>query len=92
MDFETAPEIQDAIQKRAGHGAFGYTLIPDEWYESIQNWWETRPSVPDRKRLADFLYRRGAGHFQCGSETYDSGGESRASDTGLQHFFQFGCK
>ena len=42
MDFETAPEIQDAIQKRAGHGAFGYTLIPDEWYESIQNWWETR--------------------------------------------------
>lgn len=42
MDFETAPEIRDAIQKRAGHGAFGYTLIPDEWYESIQNWWETR--------------------------------------------------
>lgn len=42
MDFETTPEIQDAIRKRANHGAFGYTLIPDEWYESIQNWWEVR--------------------------------------------------
>lgn len=40
MDFETAPEIQDAVRRRAEHGAFGYTLIPDEWYEAIQEWWE----------------------------------------------------
>lgn len=42
MDFETAPEIQDAVRRRAEHGAFGYTLIPDEWYEAIQEWWEKR--------------------------------------------------
>lgn len=42
MDFETAPEIQDAVCRRAEHGAFGYTLIPDEWYEAIQEWWEKR--------------------------------------------------
>ncbi len=32
MDFETAPEIKEAIVKRAEHGIFGYTMIPDDWY------------------------------------------------------------
>lgn len=42
MDFKTAPAITEAIQKRAAHGVFGYTLIPDEWYTSIINWWGGR--------------------------------------------------
>lgn len=42
MDFETAPEIAQAIQKRASFGIFGYEAIPDEWYEAIQGWWRTR--------------------------------------------------
>lgn len=42
MDFETAPEITEAIQKRAAQGIFGYTLIGDEWYEAYQNWWKKR--------------------------------------------------
>ena len=42
MDFETAPEVQEAIKKRAQHGAFGYTIVPDEWYQAIQNWWQER--------------------------------------------------
>lgn len=40
MDFKTAPEIQAAIQKRAEHGVFGYTIIPDEWYEVYRYWWK----------------------------------------------------
>lgn len=40
MDFKTAPEIQAAIQKRAEHGVFGYTIIPDEWYEAYRYWWK----------------------------------------------------
>lgn len=42
MDFQTAPEITDAILKRASQGVFGYTLIEDDWYEAYQNWWEKR--------------------------------------------------
>ncbi len=34
MDFKTAPEIIASIQKRAEHGIFGYTIIPDEWYRA----------------------------------------------------------
>lgn len=42
MDFETAPEIMAALQKRAQHGAFGYTEIPEGWYEAYQGWWQRR--------------------------------------------------
>ena len=42
MDFQTAPQITEAIIKRAQHGVFGYTLIEDEWYDAYQNWWKTR--------------------------------------------------
>ena len=37
MDFETAPEIKEAILKRAEHGIFGYPGIPDEWYNAYIN-------------------------------------------------------
>ena len=30
MDFETAPAVKAAIQKRAAHGVFGYTDLPEE--------------------------------------------------------------
>jgi cystathionine beta-lyase len=42
MDFETAPEIISAIQKRADHGIFGYATVPEEWYRAIMEWWERR--------------------------------------------------
>lgn len=42
MDFPTAPEIQEAIRKRAAHGIFGYSVIPDEWYNAYIGWWEKR--------------------------------------------------
>lgn len=42
MDFQTAPEITEAIMERARHGVFGYTLITDEWYQAYQNWWRKR--------------------------------------------------
>ncbi len=34
MDFQTAPAVRQAIQKRAEHGVFGYTIVPDAWYEA----------------------------------------------------------
>ena len=42
MDFQTAPEIQEALAKRLAHGVFGYSIVPDEWYDAIRDWWKTR--------------------------------------------------
>ncbi|MFQ6792312.1 MAG: MalY/PatB family protein [Thomasclavelia sp.] len=42
MDFETAPEIIAALSKRVEHGIFGYNIVGDEYYQSIQNWWQRR--------------------------------------------------
>ena len=42
MDFQTAPEVREAIQKRAAHGVFGYSIVPEEWYQAYIQWWERR--------------------------------------------------
>ena len=42
MDFETAPEITEALKRRAERGIFGYTIVPDEWRTAITGWWERR--------------------------------------------------
>ena len=35
MDFEVATPIKNAIAKRAEHGIFGYTAIPDEFFRAV---------------------------------------------------------
>ena len=42
MDFQTAPEIREAMTKRAQHGIFGYTVVPEEWYDAYTGWWDRR--------------------------------------------------
>ena len=42
MDFRTAPAVTEAIRKRAEHGIFGYTRVPDSYYEAVTNWFERR--------------------------------------------------
>lgn len=42
MDFKTAPEIMDAIKEKADEGAFGYTIVPDRWYDAYKMWWKER--------------------------------------------------
>lgn len=42
MDFKVAPAIQEAIQKRASHPIYGYTIVPDELFESYIDWWDRR--------------------------------------------------
>ena len=29
MDFETVPEVQEALVQRVAHGVYGYSVIPD---------------------------------------------------------------
>lgn len=42
MDFQTIPEIQQALQKRVEHGIFGYSIIPEQWFEAYIKWWKKR--------------------------------------------------
>ncbi|MCD7889048.1 MAG: pyridoxal phosphate-dependent aminotransferase [Oscillospiraceae bacterium] len=42
MDFPTAPSIIEAIKTRAAHGIYGYSEVPDEWYDAYINWWKSR--------------------------------------------------
>lgn len=45
MDFETAPVVLDALRKRLQHGCFGYTMVPDSYYESAIAWFHTRHNL-----------------------------------------------
>lgn len=42
MDFHTAPAIVDALQQRVEHGIFGYTRVPDSYYEAVTGWFGRR--------------------------------------------------
>lgn len=42
MDFKVAPAIQEAVIKRAEHGVFGYTVVEDDYYEAVINWFSRR--------------------------------------------------
>lgn len=38
MDFETFPAITEALQRRVAHGIFGYTRVPETYYEAVCRW------------------------------------------------------
>ena len=42
MDFATASCVLEAMKKRLNHGIFGYTVIPEQWYEAYVGWWKKR--------------------------------------------------
>lgn len=39
MDFKIAPSILEAMSQKLEKGIFGYELVGDDFYESIQKWW-----------------------------------------------------
>ena len=42
MDFKTAPEILEAMQKSVEFGIFGYSVPPVEYYEVVVKWFADR--------------------------------------------------
>lgn len=38
MDFRTPDCVIEALQKRVAHGVYGYSFIPDSYYEAVINW------------------------------------------------------
>lgn len=42
MDFETLPEVKEALVKRAQHGVFGYAAPTSDYYQAVINWMSSR--------------------------------------------------
>jgi len=42
MDLASPLCVQESMLKRASHPLYGYTIYPDAYYESIQNWMQDR--------------------------------------------------
>ena len=54
MDFQTAPEITEALIERAKHGIFGYSDVGDDWYGAYIDWWRRRHSFEIKKEWLMF--------------------------------------
>ena len=42
MDFRTAPTITEALARRVAHGIFGYTRVPEAYYNAVTGWFARR--------------------------------------------------
>ena len=54
MDFETPDFITKAILKRASHPIYGYSVMSDEYYNSIIDWVKTRHSWEIQREWISF--------------------------------------
>lgn len=57
MDFETFPCITEALQRRVAHGIFGYTRVPEAYYEAVCNWFGKRHGWHINRK--DIIYTSG---------------------------------
>lgn len=55
MDIETFPGVKRAIEERAAHGIYGYTIDTDDWNKAYIKWWETRHDFKIRKEWLVFV-------------------------------------
>lgn len=57
MDFRTAPPIIDALARRVQHGVFGYTKVPDSYYNAVIGWFKRRYNLAVER--SNILYTTG---------------------------------
>lgn len=57
MDFRTAPSVIKALEKRVQHGIFGYTKVPQAYFDAVTGWFERRHNFSFRKEWT--LYTTG---------------------------------
>lgn len=57
MDFKTAPCIIEALKKRVNQGIFGYTYVPDSYYEATINWFGREHNLNIERE--DIIYTSG---------------------------------
>lgn len=49
MDFKTAPEITAALTRTVATGIYGYTLVPEQFYDAVIFWWQSQHSISLKK-------------------------------------------
>jgi cystathionine beta-lyase len=54
MDFACPPAVTNAIQNRADHPIYGYTMIPDSWFDAIIAWNKQRHNWNIKKEQIAF--------------------------------------
>ena len=57
MDFHAAPAILEALRQRVEHGVFGYTAVPERYYEAVISWFSRRHGWTIER--SDILYTSG---------------------------------
>lgn len=58
MDFPVLPQIIEALHRRVDHGVFGYTHVPDSYYQSVIRWFKERHGMQGVDP-ADIIYTSG---------------------------------
>ncbi len=54
MDFETPTFIREAIQERAKHPIYGYSIMAEDYFQSIIRWMKTRHHWDIKKEWISF--------------------------------------
>lgn len=54
MEFKVPEVVQEAMLKRVEHGAFGYSIVPDSYYEAFFKWQAERYQVHLEKEWIRF--------------------------------------
>lgn len=54
MDFQTAPAVLQAMEKKLQTGIFGYTIVTEEWYQAIMGWWNRKHHLMIQKEWLTF--------------------------------------
>jgi cystathionine beta-lyase len=54
MDFETPDFIRQAVIKRAEHPVYGYSIMPDDYFDAIMQWVKTRHRWDIQKEWISF--------------------------------------
>ncbi|MFD1471687.1 MalY/PatB family protein [Companilactobacillus mishanensis] len=54
MDFQTVPEVMEAMKSDVAQGIFGYQVIPDEYFEAVAYWYEKEHNFKPKKDWLTF--------------------------------------
>lgn len=55
MDFKVLPEITEAILRRASINAFGYSEVPNDYFDSYIKWWSSHHNVELKRENLIFV-------------------------------------
>lgn len=54
MDFQTAPAVLQAMEKKLQTGIFGYQVVTQGWNQAIMDWWSRRHHLTIQKEWLTF--------------------------------------